>query len=452
MNKVVLIVIFFLITTLKYAEGNNDEKVIQKARSNIEKYRKTDFTLQLKGIDNKEFRDIKIDIEQTSHSFLFGCIIFDLVRPYESVPDETLFKKRFRQLFNFAVFPFYWAGYEPQQGRTNHRKIAEVAQWCLTNGITCKGHPLAWTHTAGTPEWLTEYPVDESKMLLKERIEKIVSAFDDQIEIWDVLNEAIHTVNWEIAMAENAKGYDNRYVGRDFMSERIGFIDSCFRWAYEANREAELILNEFDVVYNETSRQRFYDVMNALQKRNSPVSGIGIQAHEPFKGRIYYAPEQIWKTFETYSDFDLPLHVTELIPVSNGDSIKGKYKTGIWNEQAQAQFAEMIFTLSFGHPSVNSINWWGFSDRNSWQPNGGLVDENLNPKPVYKTLDRLINKEWKTKIGNLKPAKNGKVKFRGFKGGYKITIKQNGEILKEVSLDSDDYKKMNKPISINLNY
>lgn len=146
----------------------------------------------------------------------------------------------------------------------------------------------------------------------------------------------------------------------------------------------------------------------------------------------------------------MPLHVTELIPVSNGDSIKGNYKTGIWTEKTQADFAEMVYTLSFGHPKMNSINWWGFSDKNIWQENGGLVDENLQPKEVYKTLDRLINKEWKTNLTNLTPNNRGKMEFRGFKGSYKIVVKKNGAILKTVQLKYGDSDNSKNEIRINL--
>ncbi len=397
---------------------------LARAMENIEKFRKAELTVLLEG----EFENAEVEVEQVSHEFLFGCIIFDLVNHGASPENEELFKDRFKNLFNFAVFPFYWAAYEPQEGQTNEARIKEVVDWCADNGITTKGHPLAWTHTAGTPDWLSNYSHEESKQLLKERIENIVSSFKDQIEIWDVLNEVIHTVDWEVAMHENKAGQDNRYVGKDFMSKEIGFIDSCFRWAYDANPAATLILNEFDIVYNQKSRQRFYDVLKALQERNSPVGGIGIQAHEPFQGRIYYSPEQIWETFETYAEFNLPLHITELIPVANGDTIKGGYRTGIWTEQVQAEFAEMIFTLGFGHPMVESINWWGFSDANIWQPKGGLVNENLDPKPVYEALDRLINQKWKTNLKDLTPNDQGRITFRGFKGDYILTISQDGII------------------------
>lgn len=403
---------------------SKDGGPLNKALENIETYRKTELTLLLSG----EFKDVEVEVEQLSHEFLFGCILFDLVNHGKSPENEELFKEHFKNLFNFAVFPFYWAPYEPREGHTNETKIREVVAWCAENGITAKGHPLAWTHTAGTPLWLSQYSVEESKQLLQQRIERIVSSFKNQIEIWDVLNEAIHTVNWEVAMQENREGQDNRYVGKDFMSKEIGFIDSCFRWANDANPSATLVLNEFDIVYNEQSRQRFYDVLKALQERNTPVGGIGIQAHEPFQGRVYYSPEQIWETFETYAEFNLPLHITELIPVANGDSIKGGYRTGIWTEKVQAEFAEMIFTLGFGHPKVESINWWGFSDANIWQPKGGLVDENLNPKPVYETLDRLINQKWKTRLKGLKPDNQGRIAFRGFKGDYLITVRHKDKI------------------------
>jgi endo-1,4-beta-xylanase len=429
---------------------HNEKEIFSLARANIEQFRKAEFTLKFGGISESEINEIEIEAEQINHEFLFGCIIFDLVNHGKVPEDEDLFKERFKQLFNFAVFPFYWAAYEPKQGQTNETKIKEVADWCIENGITTKGHPLAWTHTAGTPKWLNEFSAEESKKLLQQRIENIVSSFKSKIDIWDVLNEVIHTVNWDVALQENLAGRDNRYVGRNFMSDDIGFIDSCFQWAQAANPDADLILNEFDIVYNEHSRQRFYDVLKALQKRNSPVKGIGIQAHEPYKGRIYYSPQQIWETFETYSDFNLPLHITELIPVSNGDSIMGGYRTGIWTEQVQAEFAEMIFTLSFGHPLIHSVNWWGFSDRNIWQPNGGLVDENLNPKPVYETLDRLINQEWKTKQSGLKLNSEKEVNFRGFRGDYQIRIKHKGKLIKSVDVNYDKITDEKEPVIINL--
>lgn len=439
MKKICLIIAVNLYLILP-ALAQNPDYFIELANQNIEKYRKADFTIQLENFNIKNKENITLEVEQISHDFLFGCIIFDLVNSGRKPENEELFKARFKQLFNFAILPFYWAGYETVQGNTQQNNILEVARWCRQNGITTKGHPLVWTHTAGTPAWLKNYSTPETKELLQTRVEKIVAGFKGDIEIWDVLNEAIHTVNWDVAMKENEMGQDFRYVNKNFMSDQPTFIDSCFRWANRANPQAELILNEFDIVANPISRKRFYELLTALNKYQTPLSGIGIQAHEPDKGRYYYSPKQIWETFETYAEFDIPMHLTELIVVANGDSITGGYLQGVWDEQKQAGFAEMIYTLGFGFPGVKSINWWGFSDKNIWQEKGGLVDENLNAKPVFNTLDSLINHKWKTKISGLKPDKNGVISFRGFKGNYNISILKNGELSKKQTVSNKNAK------------
>jgi len=434
MKKINLILLTFLFSaTGIFAQF--DSEIYQTAQKNIEKYRKADFSLQIKNYKKADLKNIEVEVEQISHDFLFGCIIFDLVRQGRAPENEALFKERFKQLFNFAVFPFYWGGYEPQQGTTNKENIKKTIDWCIENKITCKGHPLVWTHTAGTPKWLNEFSTPKTKKLLQERVQQIVSGFNNEIEIWDVLNEPVHTVNWDIAMIENRRNRDYRYTGENLMSDRATFIDSCFRWANAANTEATLILNEFNVIAQPDKRIQFYNLLTELKEKETPITGIGIQAHEPERGKYYYSPKQIWETYEKYADFNLPLHITEFIPQSNGDSIKGGQISGVWDEKMQADFSKMFFTLSFGHPSVASINWWGFTDKNTWQEKGGLLDENLQPKPVYKTLDKLINHEWKTHKTGLKPDKNGKIKFHGFRGNYKIIVQRKGKPAKEVIIN-----------------
>ncbi len=435
--SVFTISILFISMNVVFAQEKislTDAEIYRQVSENIENYRKTDFSVQIKGIKKKDLKNIDIEVEQTSHEFLFGCILFDLVTPRETPENIEEFKRLYKNIFNFAVFPFYWAGYETKPGETKQKQIMEVVQWCHENGITTKGHPLVWTHEAGTPKWLTEFSTPETKVLLEKRVKKIVSEFQDEIDIWDVINEVIHTVNWDVAMKENNAGRENRYTGEDLMMDKIDFIDSCFRWAHEANPDAQLIINEFNIVADENARQQFYEVVEKLQKKKSPVSGLGIQMHEPNQGRYYYSPRQIWETFNKYAAFNLPLHVTEFIPISNGDSIKGIYKTGVWTEKQQADFTEMVFRLCFGHPKLTSINWWGFSDKHIWQEGGGLIDENLKPKEVYKTLDRLLNQEWKTQLSDLKPDKKGNVSFRGFKGDYNIKLTKDGNTIKEIKL------------------
>ena len=118
--------------------------------------------------------------------------------------------------------------------------------------------------------------------------------------------------------------------------------------------------------------------------------------------------------------------MTEFIPQSGGKEITGGWRSGKWTLQSQAEFAEQVYRLSFGHPAVASVNWWGFSDRRIWQPGGGLVDEEYEPKPVYTRLKRLIHDQWKTRLDTTTDEQGG-VTFRGFHGRYTIRVKAPGK-------------------------
>jgi GH35 family endo-1,4-beta-xylanase len=187
-----------------------------------------------------------------------------------------------------------------------------------------------------------------------------------------------------------------------------------------------LLINEYQTLADEQSRQRYFELLKELKSRNAPFSDIGIQAHEPRQD--WFAPAEVWKTFDLYASLGLTIHITEFTPQSSGIPITGGWRAGDWTPEAQAEFTEQFLRLSFGHPAVASVNFWGLSDRNSWLDKGGLVDEEYRPKPVYNTLDKLINETWHTRI-SAKTDSNGWITFRGFYGKYNVTLKgQDGKI------------------------
>jgi GH35 family endo-1,4-beta-xylanase len=318
-----------------------------------------------------------------------------------------------------AIFPFYWSAYEDVQGRPNWQRILPALEWCQLNGITAKGHPLAWVERGGTPKWIYDLPVEQTEELLKARIVNAVRGFKGQIDIWDVVNEPVHTKTWRQVM-ENP--FEMRYVSTP-INDIANWVEKCYRWAHEANPEAELVINDYEVIVSTfilDTQQRFYDLAAELIKRGTPLHGIGLQAHEP--ALEWYSPHQFKKTLDFYAELGLPLHITEFIPQSSGEPING-WKKGNWSQEAQAEFAEQIYRLSFGHPSVKSINWWGLSDRYIWQERlqGGLIDEDYKPKVVYNVIKNLIKEEWTTPKISQK-IDDGSVKFRGFYGTYKISL------------------------------
>ncbi len=393
-----------------------EKRLMKQAEENIEKYRKGDVIIEFMDPSGKPLQNIQVEVVQERHDFLFGCIIFDLIRN-ENTYREERFKEQFKRLFNLAVFPFYWPGYENTQGMPGWEAMLPTIEWCQANGITTKGHPLVWACQSGTPQWLRQYSEEETEELLKARVINIVSGFKDKIELWDVVNEPVNVKTWR----NKIKNMDdpNDWGVEDPIPEVADYVENSLRWAHQANPEATLLINEYRTIADLKVRERYLSLLKELKARKAPFSNIGIQAHEP--RQEWFNPEEVWKTFDLYADLGYTIHITEFHPQSSGIAITGNWRTGNWTPETQTEFTEQFVKLCFGHPAVASINWWGFSDRNIWLPGGGLVDEEYQPKPVFEMLDKLINETWKTHL-NQNSDSDGKVSFRGYFGNYSIRL------------------------------
>ena len=408
------------------------ESHLKTATENVERYRKGAARLRFLSTSGEPVTGLDLHITQKTQDFLFGNLIFDLVwgeAPYK----PELFKQRFLKLFNLAIFPFYWPSYEPRPGQTQWQRMLPVLEWCRANGVTPKGHPLVWPYTAGIPEWLYDMPEETVEPLIRARVTSLVKGFAQDIQIWDVTNEAVNHISW----AEGTNpAFRHRYheVGlwrgievsgafkREIpIPEAADWVEDSFRWAYAANPRATLIVNDYSQEHIPTTRQRFYDLIVELKKREVPVSGLGLQVH-PVNHWLW--PHEMSQTLDLYQELGIPVHITELHQPSWEQEIEGGFREGMWSPETQADFMEQIYRQCFGHPSVVSINYWGFSDRQSWMKGGGLIDEEYRPKPVFERLKQLIKGEWLTQPFTACTDENGEIIFRGFYGNYELVIPQ----------------------------
>jgi endo-1,4-beta-xylanase len=394
---------------------------LDMARHNIEQYRKGGATLVLMDGSGRQIENVRVEVNQVSQDFLFGALLFEIAgHAGAQTYKEDEFKRRFRDLFNLGILPFYWASYERVPGQPRWERNQAAMEWALENGITLKGHPLGWTSPDGTPGWLLRLPPETATDLYRARIQNNVTGYMGKIDIWDVVNEPVNTVPWDVALRDKDNTNSLRYNVTGYGTDDFaGWVEQSYKWAYEANPDGNFILNEFFTLAIPQVRDRFYDLIKELRRRNTPISGIGIQGHEPRE--MWFSPVEMYRTFDLYSEFGLPLHITEFIPQSAGKAITG-WREGTWNEETQAEFAEQFYTLAFGHPSMASITWWAFTDRRVWLEGGGLLDRDYNPKPVYNRLRRLIREEWMTRDLHLVTDADGKITFRGFYGKYEITV------------------------------
>jgi endo-1,4-beta-xylanase len=392
-----------------------ERELMQQAELDIEKHRKANARIRFVNPEGQPISGARVSVRQQNSPFLVGSIIFDQIREGRPYNPET-YRARFKEIFNYAIFPFYWAAYEPEQGKALWQRMEPVLEWCLANGITAKGHPLVWTAPSGKPAWIEKYPDSEQLEYLAARVKNAVGGWAGQIDLWDVVNEAVNTRAW----TDDSSGAWIA-VGPEVNAD---LVEQAFGWAHRTNPDAHLVLNDFYQITKEETRENFYQLVKELLRRGVPISGLGIQAHEP--RQEWYPPRQVLETYQRISELGLPLHVTEFTPQSGGKQITGGWRTGEWDLEAQSQFTEQMLTLAFAQPGMMTFNFWGFTDRNVWQKGGGLLDERYRPKPVYYKIKELLHEKWRTNL-ELTSDAGGEVGFRGFWGDYLIELRIAGD-------------------------
>jgi endo-1,4-beta-xylanase len=286
--------------------------------------------------------------------------------------------------------------------------------WCKAQGITTKGHPLAWNYVE--PRWLKKDDPENAMQLQLQRVARCAKTFAGDIDIWDVVNEATH--------------YDREFCRKNAPTltqaiDDIGigeYVRRAFVAARQANPKATLLINDYRV--DPSYEQKvIHELVDGQGKALYDV--IGIQSH---MHNNYWGAERTWRVCDTFAKYNVPLHFTETTVVSGPKSDQGWVTTAA-GEETQAEKVAEFYTLLFSQPAVEAITWWDFTDQNAWQSApAGLIREDMSPKPAYDRLYDLIKGKWWTKVDTHTMAA-GKVTFSGFHGDYRISASINGEKL-----------------------
>ncbi|MBW4041696.1 MAG: 1,4-beta-xylanase [Acidobacteria bacterium] len=372
--------------------------------------------------------DLEVTVEQRRHAFGFGNIGFDLLRMVggpapegaEGVEafggvadvDPERFQAQWLRLFNTATLPFYWGRYEPVRGRPDESRLRRAADWLTARDVTVKGHPLVW-HTV-QPAWLLGLPDAEVEALLRARVRTLVGAFAGTIDLWDAINEAV-------IMPVFTNG-DNAITPLARKRGRVGMIRLAVEEARAANPAARLVVNDFDL--SEAYERLIAEVLDEGVR----VDAIGLQTHM-HKG--YRGEEAILGVVDRFARFGLPIQMTEstivsghLMPSDIEDL--NDYRIPSWpstpeGETRQADEIERHYRSLFGHPAVESINYWGLTDAGSWLGAPvGLVRADGSEKPSYAVLDHLVNEEWRTRSQRLRTDASGRLRVHGTLGTYSV--------------------------------
>lgn len=364
-----------------------ERAALKQAAVDIEKNRKRDAAIRVVDATGRAVSGATVKIEHIRHDFLFGCNIFMFDR-FGTPEENALYKRRFGELFNAATTGFYWASYEPVKGKPKYAYTDAIVKWAREHHVRLKGHPLLWDHRAAKPKWAGgKQPAPDVQ---KKRVFDILRRYSGKIEFWEVVNEPAHLPRFK--------------------------IDNPYRWARQADKKAHLIVNDYYVMAN--GYPPFFKLLKKAIDDGLPFDGIGIQAHEPRTMRFPLG--KCKEILDHYATLGKELHITEFTPTSGEAKITGSHVSGIWDEAAQAEYAERFFRICFAHENVVALTWWDLCERGAWLKGGGLLHKDLSPKKVYTALKKLIHEEWSTRRTGRSDS-GGRFAFRGFHGTYTVT-------------------------------
>ncbi|HTK34160.1 MAG TPA: endo-1,4-beta-xylanase [Caulobacteraceae bacterium] len=225
-----------------------------------------------------------------------------------------------------------------------------MAAFARTHGLRLHAHTLVWY--IYRPEAFVRIAADRGAFANAYRnyILAVAGRYRGQATGWDVVNEPT---------AEDGDGY-RACLWREAFG--MDYVAMAFHHAREADPDAVLFLNEYNLESLPKKRASFLRLVEDLLKRGVPLGGIGTQMHMGFD----QDPKAIAPMMRELAGFGLPIHVSELDVSTRARRIDlGGVEARL---QAQARLVEALAEAYLALPARQryAFTAWGLRDKDSW--------------------------------------------------------------------------------------
>ena len=302
-----------------------------------------------------------------------------------------------------------WALVHPQPQKYDFAAPDRYVEFGEKNGMFIVGHTLVWHNQ--TPRWVFEdeqgKPLTRDALLgrMREHIFTVVGRYKGRIKGWDVVNEAL---NQDGTMRQSPWF---KIIGDDYLAQ-------AFRFAHEADPNAELYYNDYDLELP-AKRRGAVELIKKLKAAGVPLAGVGLQNHNQME---WPSVEDEDATIEAFAKLGLKVHITELdVDVLPRTTKPGAdyavdiaptpqlnpYTEGLPApaQSAQARRYADLFRVYLKHrDAIERVTFWGVADGDSWLNNWPikgrtnyplLFDRLGQPKPAFHSIIELGNKRGK---------------------------------------------------------
>ncbi|MBN1765311.1 MAG: endo-1,4-beta-xylanase [Sedimentisphaerales bacterium] len=320
---------------------------------------------------------------------IFGQIPRDtalIIKHFSTVTPENVLK---------------WQRVHPEPDRYDFEAADQLVALGREHNMFIVGHTLVWHHQ--TPSWVFEgaegNTLDREALLkrMKDHIFTVVGRYKGKIQGWDVVNEAI---------GDDGNLRDTpwrRIIGDDYIAK-------AFEYAHEADPEAELYYNDFDM-WKKDHYEGAIRLVNDLKSKGLRVDGIGFQGHWGF-GYPYY--HELEASIIACVATGAKIMITELdisvLPdpgniwgadISRNAQLRDElnpYPDGLPDEMQQKlarRYVELFSLFDKHSDKISRVTFWGVHDGSSWLNNWPvrgrtnyplLFDRDDKPKPAFEDI------------------------------------------------------------------
>ena len=294
----------------------------------------------------------------------------------------------------------------PEENRYNWDSADKFVAFGEKNKQVVTGHCLIWHSQIGRWFFVDAEGKDVAPEVLKERmrqhISTVVGRYKGRIKGWDVVNEAFE----DNGQYRKSKFY--QILGKDF-------IKYAFQFAHEADPNAELYYNDYNV---ETSAKcdAIAGLVKELKAAGCRIDAVGSQAHWHMNSPTVEATETSFKKLKDagvhilITEWDISIlpspyeganvsanfnYSKEMDPYREGvpDSIQQK-----WNKR----MVDMFGLFLKYNDVVDRVTLWGLTDNTTWLNNFPirgrkdypvLFDRNNQRKPVVDEMIKMAKKQ-----------------------------------------------------------
>jgi endo-1,4-beta-xylanase len=270
-----------------------------------------------------------------------------------------------------------WETIEPRPGSFDFQAGDSLVSYAGEHSMRVRGHTLVWHNQL--PAWVKGLSGESLRAAMIRHVQGVVTHYKGRIAQWDVVNEAI---------AEGPSG--ELRDSSPFSSLGPTYIDDAFRAAHEADPNAILFYNDYDIeAAGSAKSEAAFHLVERLRQSGVPIGGVGFQMHvDP---RQWPSAIEIQHNMERYAALGLAVEITEMdVPVGE---IPGTLAEKLLK---QRQITHDIVAACVSVDKCSGVTFWGLNDEVSWlsDPTWGRLrgrpphlplpfDADNRPKPMY---------------------------------------------------------------------